>query len=71
MVEHGLRYDSSMMADHIPYALETEAGTIQEISVHWGTDGWPPFAHYDEIGYMMPVRAPSQGLMGFWEEFEA
>ena len=39
--------------------------------VHWGTDDWPPFAHYDEIGYMMPVRAPSDGLKGFWEEFEA
>jgi hypothetical protein len=38
--------------------------------VHWGTDDWPPFAHYDEIGYMMPVRAPSKGLEGFWEEFE-
>ena len=39
--------------------------------VHWGTDDWPPFAHYDEIGYMMPVKAPSEGLQGFWEEFEA
>ena len=71
MIEYGLRYDSSMMADDIPYALNTEAGTIYEIPVHWGTDDWPPFAHYDEIGYMMPVCAPSQGLMGFWEEFEA
>ena len=39
--------------------------------MHWGTDDWPPFAHYDEIGYMMPVRAPSEGLKGFWEEFDA
>ena len=39
--------------------------------VHWGTDDWPPFAHYDEIGYMMPVRGPSAGLQGFWEEFES
>ena len=28
------------------------------------------FAHY-EVGYMMPVQAPSKGLFGFWEEFEA
>ena len=30
----------------------------------------PPFKQYDEIGYMMPVPATSQGLMGLWEEFE-
>jgi hypothetical protein len=39
--------------------------------VHWGTDDWPPFAHYAEIGYMMPVKGPSAGLSAFWEEFEA
>ncbi|MEC7190343.1 MAG: ribulose phosphate epimerase, partial [Pseudomonadota bacterium] len=39
--------------------------------VHWGTDDWPPFAHYAEIGYMMPVKAPSKGLASFWEEFDA
>ena len=38
---------------------------------HWGTDDWPPFAHYSEIGYMMPVAGPSKGLSGFWEEFDA
>ncbi|MDG1972477.1 MAG: polysaccharide deacetylase [Paracoccaceae bacterium] len=71
MVEHGMRYDSSMMADDIPYQLQTPNGSLYEMPVHWGTDDWPPFAHYDEIGYMMSVRAPSQGLAGFWEEFDA
>ena len=37
----------------------------------WGTDDWPPFAHFAEIGYMMPVKAPSSGLAAFWEEFDA
>ena len=71
MIEHGMRYDSSMMADDIPYRLDAAKGSLYEMPVHWGTDDWPPFAHYDEIGYMMPVRGPSQGLAGFWEEFEA
>lgn len=71
LVEHGFRYDSSLMADDIPYRMETPQGALWEMPVHWGTDDWPPFAHYDEIGYMMPVRAPSDGLRGFWEEFEA
>ncbi len=71
LIEHGFRYDSSLMADDIPYEMRTADGALWEMPVHWGTDDWPPFAHYDEIGYMMPVRGPSAGLAGFWEEFEA
>lgn len=71
LVEHGFRYDSSMMADDIPYQIKTTKGILWEMPVHWGVDDWPPFAHYSEIGYMMPVRSPSQGLSGFWEEFDA
>lgn len=71
MLEHGMRYDSSLMADDIPHAIETPNGRLYEMPVHWGTDDWPPFAHYDEIGYLMPVRGPSAGLSGFWEEFDA
>ncbi|MEM7498630.1 MAG: polysaccharide deacetylase [Pseudomonadota bacterium] len=75
LVEHGLRYDSSLMADDIPYRMEVRApgrpGALWEMPVHWGTDDWPPFAHYAEIGYMMPVKAPAEGLTAFWEEFEA
>ncbi|MEL7256741.1 MAG: polysaccharide deacetylase [Pseudomonadota bacterium] len=71
LIEHEFRYDSSLMADDIPYQMETDKGALYEMPVHWGTDDWPPFAHYDEIGYMMPVRGPSAGLAGFWEEFDA
>lgn len=71
LIKHQFRYDSSLMADDIPYVMHSDAGRLYEMPVHWGTDDWPPFAHYDEIGYMMPVRGPSAGLVGFWEEFEA
>jgi peptidoglycan-N-acetylglucosamine deacetylase len=71
LVENKFTYDSSMMADDIPYLLTTEKGEIFEVPPHWGTDDWPPFAHFDEIGYLMQVRAPSEGLSGFFEEFEA
>jgi len=71
LVKHEFRYDSSLMADDIPYRMQTPDGALYEMPVHWGTDDWPPFAHYDEIGYMMPVRGPSAGLAGFWEEFDA
>ena len=71
MIEHGMKYDSSLMADDIPYLMQTDKGSIYEMPTHWGTDDWPPFAHYDEIGYMMPVKSPSEGLAAFWEEFDA
>ena len=71
LIEHDFKYDSSLMADDIPYRMKTAEGELFEMPVHWGTDDWPPFAHYDEIGYMMPVRGPSSGLQGFWEEFDA
>lgn len=71
LIEHEFKYDSSLMADDIPYRMQTRHGELYEMPVHWGTDDWPPFAHYDEIGYMMPVRGPSAGLQAFWEEFDA
>lgn len=71
LIERGMLYDSSLMADDIPYVMKTAAGELIEMPVHWGNDDWPPFAHYAEIGYMMPVRAPSDGLRGFFEEFDA
>jgi peptidoglycan-N-acetylglucosamine deacetylase len=69
--DRGFAYDSSMMADDQPYALDLGSATLIEVPTHWGIDDWPPFAHYAEIGYMMPVRGPTEGLAPFFEEFEA
>lgn len=71
LIEHGFAYDSSLMADDIPYRMETPNGSLYEAPPHWGSDDWPPFAHYPEIGYMMPVKSPSDGLAASFEEFEA
>jgi hypothetical protein len=71
LIERGFLYDSSFMADDLLYLMRTEAGELMELPPHWGNDDWPPFAHYEEIGYMMPVQAPSDGLRGFFEEFDA
>ena len=72
LIEHGFLYDSSLMADDLPYLLKTPGGgTLIEMPPHWGTDDWPPFAHFGEIDYLMPVRAPSDGIRAFVEEFDA
>jgi len=67
MIERGFLYDSSLMADDEPYVIQTQTGQLVEMPPHWGNDDWPPFAHYEEIGYMMPVRAPSDGLRAFFD----
>lgn len=71
LIAHDFLYDSSLMADDLPYLVETNAGSLIELPPHWGTDDWPPFAHFAEIGYLMPVRAPSDGIRAFAEEFNA
>ncbi|MYM53817.1 polysaccharide deacetylase family protein [Thalassovita mangrovi] len=71
LIAHEFLYDSSMMADDLPYLVERPAGDLIEIPGHWGTDDWPPFAHFGEIDYLMPVRAPSDGIRAFAEEFDA
>lgn len=71
LADRGFAYDSSMMADDDPYALDLGGRSLIEIPPHWGIDDWPPFAHYAEIGYMMPVRGPTEGLAPFFEEFAA
>lgn len=71
LIAENFVYDSSLMADEMPYMMRTPKGEILEIPPHWGCDDWPPFAHFEEIGYMMPVRGPSEGLRAFFEEYEA
>ncbi|MBL4873064.1 MAG: polysaccharide deacetylase [Rhodobacteraceae bacterium] len=71
LIEHEFLYDSSMMADDLPYLVKAEAGNLIEIPPHWGTDDWPPFAHFGEIDYLMPIRSPSDGIRSFIEEFDA
>jgi peptidoglycan/xylan/chitin deacetylase (PgdA/CDA1 family) len=71
LLARGFTYDSSLMGDDVPYLMRTSAGELWEMPVHWGSDDWPPFAHYAEIGYMMPVKAPTKGLEASFEEFDA
>jgi len=45
VAEHGLLYDSSLMADDRPYRIATDRGTeIAELPVHWSLDDWAQYA---------------------------
>jgi peptidoglycan/xylan/chitin deacetylase (PgdA/CDA1 family) len=38
LVRHGVRSDSSLMDDEVPYALETPAGPLIEVPIQWALD---------------------------------
>jgi peptidoglycan/xylan/chitin deacetylase (PgdA/CDA1 family) len=42
---HGFLYDSSLMADDVPYDVDTEHGPLTEVPVQWLLDDAPLFRH--------------------------
>ena len=44
VAEYGLAYDSSLMDSDRPYLLETTAGELVELPVHWSLDDWEQYA---------------------------
>lgn len=71
LAERGFTYDASLMGDDQPYLLESAKGRLVELPSHWGLDDWPQFVQSMDLDYMMPIRAPEQGLLPFAQEFEA
>jgi peptidoglycan/xylan/chitin deacetylase (PgdA/CDA1 family) len=73
LLEHGFLYDASLMADDMPYLIESRAtgGQLVELPSHWGLDDWPQWVQSFDLEYMMPIRSPSHGLRIYVEEFEA
>lgn len=71
LAERGFAYDASLMGDDQPYLLDCAKGKLVELPSHWGMDDWPQYVQSMDLDYMMPVRAPEQGLLPFVQEFEA
>jgi peptidoglycan-N-acetylglucosamine deacetylase len=71
LVEEGFAYDSSLMGDDIPYLIRSPNGRLVELPAHWGSDDYPQYAHTPEVGYSVPVKAPSEAIRNYREEFEA
>lgn len=71
LAERGFVYDASLMGDDQPYLLDSAKGRLVELPSHWGMDDWPQYVQSMDLDYMMPVRAPEQGLLPFVQEFEA
>ncbi len=71
LVDAGFRYDASLMGDDVPYVLRSGERELLELPSHWGMDDWPQYVHAPEFQYKMPIRAPSEAIKVYWDEFEA
>lgn len=71
LAEAGLRYDSTLMGDDVPYVLQTDAGDLVEVPVDWTNDDWPQFAQSFEFAYHMPIRAPARAFEVYRAELDA
>lgn len=71
LIERGIVYDASLMGDDIPYIVETGKGRLIELPSHWGMDDWPQYVHSMDLDFQMPIKAASEGMQVFREEFDA
>lgn len=71
VAEYGLTYDSSFMDDDRPYRLDTGAGEIVELPVHWSLDDWEQYAFLPEPDIGQLIEAPSKVLEMWTSELDA
>jgi peptidoglycan-N-acetylglucosamine deacetylase len=71
VAEHGLRYDSSLMDSDRPYVLETGAGEIVELPVHWALDDWEQYAYIPDPPFRSAIESPAKVLDLWISELDA
>ncbi|RSM57369.1 polysaccharide deacetylase [Amycolatopsis sp. WAC 01376] len=71
VAEHGLSYDSSLMADDRPYLIETGAGRIAELPVHWSLDDWEQYAFLPSPQIGSVITSPARVLEMWRAELDA
>ena len=65
---HGFLYDTSLMADDVPYEVETEHGPLIEVPVQWLLDDAPLFRHV--YGATNAIADPARVLDLWGREFK-
>jgi peptidoglycan/xylan/chitin deacetylase (PgdA/CDA1 family) len=71
VAEHGLSYDSSLMADDSPYLLKTSGADVVELPVHWSLDDWEQYAFLPDPNVGAVIESPSKVLEMWREELDA
>lgn len=67
VAEHGLTYDSSLMADDRPYRLGVDGKVLAELPVHWSLDDWEQYAYLPAPQIGSVITAPST-VLGMWRD---
>ena len=67
----GFTYDSSLMDDDVPYLLDTDAGTLVELPVHWSFDDWEQYGFFIDPPLGDSLEPPSKLLEIWTDEMEA
>ena len=71
VAEYGLGYDSSLMDADRPYLLETSAGELVELPVHWSLDDWEQYAYLPRPPFKSPIESPQKVLDLWTSELDA
>lgn len=71
VAEHGLAYDSSLMDADRPYVLETGAGELVELPVHWALDDWEQYAYIPDPPFRSAIESPQKVLDLWLSELDA
>ena len=71
VAEYGLAYDSSLMDDDRPYLLETPAGDLVELPVHWSLDDWEQYAYLPAPPFKSAIESPQKVLDLWTSELDA
>lgn len=62
LIERGLRYDSSLLNDDLPYRLagQEQPGSIVEIPVDWALDDWEQYAFFPGYTGSGVIESPAK-----------
>ena len=71
VAEYGLEYDSSLMDSDKPYVLDTGAGEIVELPVHWSLDDWEQYAYIPDPSFRSAIESPTKVLDLWTSELDA
>ena len=71
LAEHGLAYDSSLMDADTPYLLDTGAGEIVELPVHWSLDDWEQYVYLPSPPLRSAIESPAKVLDLWISELDA
>lgn len=71
IAERGFLYDSSLMADDVPYVLASRSGDVIEVPIHDMSDDWPQYVDNWDFDFHASIKPPALGIETFKAEFDA